>query len=111
MINEYITPMQIVSCRLDIAFHRKNQPQLIKFAVCQVFNAATDCIRLIDLLLLIWGKLELEVFGCAYLTDKLVENVKFFLIVIFVDNFELYRNMYRSVTGVYAMLAELSIED
>ena len=109
--NEYITLMQIVFHWLDIALHRKNQPQLTKFAVCQVFNTATGYIRPIDLLSSVWGKLGLEVFRHAYLTDKLVENVRSFPIVIFINDFRLYRNMYRSVTGVYIMPARLSIED
>lgn len=109
--DEYINPLQIVSRRLDIALHRKNRPQLTKFAVRQVFNAATGCIRPIDLLSPVRGELELEAFGRAYLTEKLVENVRSFPLVIFVDDFGLYRNMYRSVTGVYAMPAGLSIED
>lgn len=97
--NEYINPMQIVFRWLDIALHRKNWPQLTKFAVCQVFNAALGCIKPIDLMLFVWGKLELKAFGRIYLTKKLVENVRPFSIVIFVNNFELYSNMYRSVWG------------
>lgn len=91
--------------------HRKNRPLLTKFAICQVFNAATGCIKLIDLLSLVQSKLELEAFGCVYLTDKLVKNIRSFFIIIFVDDFKLYKNMYKSVTRVYAMPAKLSIKD
>ena len=80
-------------------------------AVCQVFNAAIDYIRPIHLLSLVRDELELKVFGRTYLTKKLMKNVKFFSIVIFIYHFELYRNIYRSVTRVYAISAWLSIKN
>lgn len=35
----------------------------------------------------------------------------FFPMIIFIVNFELYKNMYRSVTGIYAKFVRLTIED
>lgn len=39
------------------------------------------------------------------------ENITFFPIVIFIDNFELYKNIYKNIIDVYVMLAKLTIED
>lgn len=44
----------------------------------------------------------------AYLFSRLAENIRLFLIVIFIDDFGLHQNMYRLLTGVYAMPARLS---
>lgn len=40
-----------------------------------------------------------------------MENIMSFPMVIFINDFELYKNMYKSMTGIYTMPVELIIED
>ena len=79
-----------------------------RYLVHWVYNLQTKDIRPIDLLSPIRIKLEIEAFGHEYLASQLVANVKSFPIIIFIDDFKLYRNMYCSLTGVYAIPAALS---
>ena len=81
------------------------------YLVHRVYSLQIKDIRSIDLLSLICAKLEIEAFKCKCLALQLVENVKSFPIVIFIDDFGLCRNMYCSLTGVYAMSATLSTID
>ena len=50
-------------------------------------------------------------FSHVYLIKQLIENVISFPISTFINGFELYKNMYCFVIGIYAMLARLSIHD
>ena len=76
-----------------------------------MYNSQTKNIRPIDLLSSIRTKLEIETFGLEYLALQLVANVKSFPIVIFINDFRFYRNMYCSLTSVYAVSAALSTID
>ena len=48
-------------------------------------------------------------FGCAYLTKKLVKNIKSFSIVIFIDDFELYKSIYKLVIDKETIMPTLSL--
>lgn len=63
--------------------------------------------RFVELLLFIRIELELEIFDRNYLTNQLKNNVKSFSIIVFVNNFELYRNMYQTLTEVYIIPTKL----
>lgn len=104
-MDEYICSNQIIACCVDIAFHRENKSLSTKYSVYQLFNARTGHTRSVNLLSPIRAELELKVLDCSYLTAQLMKNIKSFPILLFIDNFGLYRNMYR--TGVYAIPAGL----
>lgn len=57
------------------------------------------------------GELEIAAFGRDFLVSQLKNGIKLFPMVLFVDGFRLYRNMYRSLTGVYAMPTGLTIRE
>lgn len=109
--DEYIGPSQIIARRLDVALYRTNLPPQAKYSVRQIFSARTGHTRSIDLLSPIRAELEIESLGRNYLTAQLITNVKSFPLVLFIDGFGLYRNMYRSLTGVYIMSAALTIDE
>ena len=48
------------------------------------------------------------IFFRNYLIFQLNNNVIFLLLIIFVDKFEVYRNMYRFFTNVYVVSAKFS---
>ena len=104
---KYITAGQIVTHWPDISFSWKKKLAFIIYSVCWIFDSHNGKTRFVDLLLPIQAELELEAFGRNYLSLRLVKNVKLFPIVIFIDDFGLYQNMYR-LTGVYAMPTGLS---
>jgi hypothetical protein len=70
-------------------------------------NISRQDFRFIDLLSFIRVKLKLQVFDREYLSSQLKQKIKSFSIIIFVDDFELYRNMYKALTNVYAVSVEL----
>ena len=57
------------------------------------------------------GELKLQVFGQEFLTSRLIQGITSLSIVMFIDDFELYCNMYHSLTGIYVVTAELSMSD
>lgn len=105
--DEYILCSQIIHQRLNIGLQQTDWPTLVQYYVQQVYDPDAGKCRLIDLISPIRAKLELEAFGCAYLISKLQENVKSFPLIIFIDDFGLYKNIYKLLTGVYAMPADL----
>lgn len=109
--NKYINLMQVIFYWPNIAFARKNWLSLTIFFVCQIFNIKRDNIRFIDLLLPIWTELKFKAFDQEYLTKWLMKNIISFFIVIFIDNFGLYKNIYRSMIGIYAIFAKFIIEN
>ena len=93
----------VLARRFDVAICRSTTPVLIR----QIFNVTRGDLRSINLSTPIRAELELEVFGREYLISQLIKGVQSYPLVIFIDDFGLYRNMYRSITGVYAMPAGL----
>lgn len=75
-----------------------------------VLNACSQTIRPILQLSPNQGKLEIKAFGRDFLVSQLKNSIQLFPMVIFVDGFGFYRNMYRSLTAVYAMPTGLNID-
>ena len=82
-----------------------------RWAVRFVFNLSRSMFRPIAQMSALRAELEIEAFGRSYLESMLRENVTSFPLLIFIDDFGLYRNMYRSLTGIYAVSAGLSARD
>jgi predicted small metal-binding protein len=64
--------------------------------------------RFTDLLSSIRAKLKLQIFDREYFSSQLKQKIKSFSIIIFVDDFDLYKNMYKILTNVYVVSVELS---
>ncbi len=73
----------------------------------QMHNISRQDFRFTDLLFLIRAELKLQVFNREYLNSQLKQKIKSFSIIIFVDDFELYRNLYRSLMSVYVVSVKL----
>lgn len=103
-----VLPAKIIVRRPDVAF-RRDQTVFTKFLIKSIFNVSTQSIRSSNLADPIRGELELKAFGRENLTRILNQGVTSFPLLIFVDDFGLHRNVYHTITGVYAMPAGLSI--
>ena len=102
----------ILARRFDVAICRNDQVRsTAPLLVHQIFNVTRGDLRSINLSSPIRAELELEVFGREYLISQLIKGVQSYPLVIFIDDFGLYRNMYRSITGVYAMPAGLPVSE
>lgn len=97
--------------QLDIGFQRKGCPATKLYSVRWVYNSQIKQLRPINFLAFVKAELKIEAFGQEYLALQLAANVKFFFLMIFIDGFGLYQNIYCSLTGVYAMPAALSTTD
>ena len=103
---EEILLASIINRRSDIAFFR-NRTSTTIFVINQIFNVSRECLRFSNLLSSMRGELEIKAFDREYLIKLLNEDVRSFSLLIFVDEFDLYRNVYHSVTDIYAMPASL----
>ncbi len=101
-----ISPKNVVSRRLDIAFPR-NQDQETRFLINHILNVSRRSLRKSNLAAPVRGELELKAFGREWLISNLNHKVLSFPLVVFIDEFGLYRNVYHSVSGIYAMPAAL----
>ena len=68
-------------------------------------------IRDVSLLKLVWGELEVEAYSRSLLISHLENGIVSFPLLMFIDDFGLYHNMYRALTGIYVMLAGLPIKE
>ena len=84
----------VLARRFDVAICRNDQvrsttPVLIR----QILNVTRGDLRLINLSSPIRAELELEVFGREYLISQLIKGVQSYPLVIFIDDFGLYRTV------------------
>jgi hypothetical protein len=64
--------------------------------------------RSVDQLCLLRDELKILTFDKNFLFSQLLQDIESCFFVLFVNVFDLYRNMYRSLIEVYAMSAVLS---
>jgi hypothetical protein len=104
---------QIIDHRSDICIKRETIDNSFKKSSSQmfikhVFNTRTNIFRICDQLCFLRDELELMTFDREFLTSQLNREIQFCSFVIFVDAFDLYRNMYRFLIEVYALSTTLS---
>jgi hypothetical protein len=110
--DEIIQPNQILYRRFDISIHRSEclKKVALLYVHC-IFNVDHQQIRSISLTSPIRGELEIEAYGREHIISQLSKGVKSFPVLLFIDAFGLYRNMYRSLTAIYVMPASLCISE
>ena len=99
--NQYIQSKQIHNHVLNIQFCKQNK--FIDFSslhVHRVFNLFKNQFRAIDLLLFIQSELELQQYGREYLILQLTANIQSFFLIIFIDDFGLYRYVCETKTTI-----------
>ena len=108
----FIQPHQILARRFDISITRdEGLSSQTPIVVRRVFNVTRRVIRPISLMSPIRAELELEAFSREFIIQQLMEGVLSLPLILFIDDFGLYRNMYRSLTGIYIVPAGLSISE
>ena len=80
------------------------------FIIRRIFNRGKMLLRPLNLSSPIRGELEIVEFGRQYLIDTLTNSVSVPL-MCFMDAFGLYRNMYRSLLGIYFIFAGLTVNE
>ena len=80
------------------------------FIIRRVFNKGRMLLRPLNLSPPIRAELEIAEFGRQYLVDTLSSSISVPLLC-FMDAFGLYRNMYRSLMGIYLIFAGLSVKE
>lgn len=109
---QYIRVNQILTRRIDmILFKNEFFSSFTFISIRQIYNVLTQKIRFIEFLQSIRAELKIKIFGRDYLIVQLLNKVKSLSMIIFVNEFEFYRNMYRILTDVYAVPAELTINE
>jgi hypothetical protein len=72
-----------------------------------VFNTKINIFRICDQLCFLRDELELMIFDREFLTSQLNKKIQFCSFVIFVNVFDLYRNMYKFLIEMYALSTTL----
>ncbi|XDG03304.1 hypothetical protein ABKA04_002919 [Annulohypoxylon sp. FPYF3050] len=86
----------------DPSSSRASGPLNSTYGVRLVYNQSRRQFRVVKLTSPLRGELELETYGREYLTQNFAGKQMLSLpFQIFIDAFGLYRNMYRSLTGMY----------
>ena len=101
---------QIIFRFSQFVLHRveaKNQNQITDIWIESVFNAKFHTIRSTDLLYFLRTKLKITNFEKKILISQLQSGIQSCSFVVFIDAFDLYRNMYWTLIVVYALSAAL----
>jgi hypothetical protein len=80
-------------------------------SISRVFSIDINTIRDVSLLNPVRGELEVEAYGRSALISHLKNRVISFPLLMFIDDFGLYHNMYRALTGIYIMPTDLLIRE
>lgn len=114
LLEEQIIALEMNVC-LDYSFDDINpiDPRVGRYdtyIIRRIFNKRTMLLRPLNLSPPIRGELEIKEFGRQYLIDTLTSSISV-PILCFMDAFGLYRNMYRSLLGIYFIFAGLSVKE
>ena len=105
---EVLSQQIVLQCtNFEFNQHDKFLMKIIKF-INFVYNFVRKNIRSIHKLLSIRAKLKLRAFSRNYLRSQLKHDVISLSFIVFVDEFEFYRNMYKFFTEMYVVSVELS---
>ncbi len=89
---------------IDNSFKKSSTQMFIK----HVFNTRINIFRICDQLCFLRDELEFMTFDREFLTSQLNKKIQFCFFVIFVNVFDLYRNMYKFLIEIYALSTTLS---
>lgn len=92
----------------DIGPGKRASSYVTRFVVRQIFERNNKSTRPLQLSAPIRGALELTTYGRAYLASFATSPCLSVPLLTFIDAFGLYRNMYRSLMGIYVTMAGLS---
>jgi hypothetical protein len=108
--NTEIKLSNILAHRSDIAIKRLQQCYT-SVLISRVFSVDTGATRDVSLLKPVRGELEVEAYSRLLLILYLEKGIISFLLIIFIDDFGLYCNMYRALKSIYVMPAGLLIKE
>ena len=92
----------------DVRLSRNASAYISRFVIRQIFELKNKSTRSLQLSAPIRDALELSIYGRTHLTSF---STSFYLsipLLIFIDTFDLYRNMYRSLIRIYVTIINLS---
>jgi hypothetical protein len=92
----------VVNRRFDIVFSR-NQNHETRFFINHILNNSRRFLKRSNLVASVRKKLELKTFDKKWLIRNLNQKMLSFFLLIFIDEFDLYRNVYHFVSDIYAM--------
>ena len=105
--NDYwIEFQQIIFRFFQFVFHKmktKNQNQITDIRIESVFNVKFHIIRSTDLLHFLRTKLKITNFEKKILIFRLQSDIQSCSFVIFIDAFDLYKNMYQILIAMYVL--------
>ncbi len=110
--NDWIESSKIIIRNSDICIDRDDidyvtQNSMTRKSIKYVFNMNIKNMRFVDQLCFLRDELKILTFDKNFLFSQLLQNIKFCFFVLFVNVFDLYKNMYRSLIEMYAMSAVL----
>ena len=113
--DQFIKMNQIILRRINIDVKR-NEIDVMKknklhYFIKHVFDIRIQTFKFIDKLTFFQAELKISVFERNFLIFKLLANVQSCSFLIFVNVFEFYRNMYKSLIEVYLFSASLFIQE
>lgn len=74
-----------------------------------VYNSVSRQLRFVNQLRALREKLELEYYERKILTQKLQARITLISLTCFIDDFDFYKNMYKTLTRIYFTLANITL--
>ena len=109
--NDYWIEFQQIIFRFSqLVLHKikaKNQNQITNIWIESVFNVKFHTIRSTDLLHSLRTKLKITNFENFFLIFRLQSDIQSCLFVMFIDAFDLYKNIYQILIAMYALSVAL----
>jgi len=95
----------------NIAFERIFEIVFANVKIRKIYNINLKKFRSIDKLTIIRVELEIEYYSKDTLIQKLRFDIKLLSFIYFIDDFELYKNIYRTLTKIYLTSTLLNLQD
>lgn len=95
----------------NIAFERIFEIVFASVKIRKIYNINLKQFRFVDKLTIIRIELEIEYYDRDALIQKLRFDIRSLSFTCFIDDFELYRNMYRTLIEIYLTSTSLNFQD
>jgi hypothetical protein len=110
--DDWIESSKIIIRNSDICIDRDDidhvtQNSMTRRSIKYVFNMNIKSMKFVDQLCFLRDELKILTFDRNFLFSQLLQDIESCFFVLFVNVFDLYKNMYRSLIEVYAMFAVL----
>jgi hypothetical protein len=110
--NDWIESSKIITRNNDICIDRNDidyvtQNSMTRRSIKYVSNMNIKNMKSVDQLCFLRDELKILTFDKNFLFSQLLQDIESCLFVLFVNVFDLYKNMYKSLIEMYAMFAVL----